>query len=257
MTWQRSLVGGCAAFSGTRTAWSGDRADSGSSAMNWPCSDRRSSKKWRMPSPCEARDSRPAEILTGPDSGRPKGRFRHGRTSRCGPVATMPIAEPPGILDRREGSIDGSHALRAARFAQSRHRRDGSEQTRLARSILADDDRDRLFEGRVSTHRSPRSAGRTGGRRPAGRRPRPTAIRRVRGTTAVVSWCGTAGPAVALAPQPLDCLREHDVQLAHVGRKQRDAHRRSVAQRQDVAQHRFEIMDVAVDLIAEAVVLIV
>ena len=53
------------------------------------------------------------------------------------------------------------------------------------------------------------------------------------------------------APQPLDRLGQRDVELAHVGGEQGDAERRAVAVGEDAAQHRLEIVDVAVHLVAE------
>ena len=58
-------------------------------------------------------------------------------------------------------------------------------------------------------------------------------------------------------PQPFDCLRQCDIEFAHVRRENGDTQRIAVPRRQDDPEHRFEIMDIAVHMIAEFRIIII
>ena len=51
--------------------------------------------------------------------------------------------------------------------------------------------------------------------------------------------------------QPLDRLGQRDIELARIGREQGHRQRIAFAQTQHLAEHRLEIMEVAVHILAE------
>ena len=58
-------------------------------------------------------------------------------------------------------------------------------------------------------------------------------------------------------PQAFNGLRQRHIQLAHIRRQQGHRERAAVTGSQNVTQHRFEIMDITVHMLAELRVLII